>query len=110
MIVVDTDVVSYFWLQMTADRPAAARAARERDADWALPHLWRSEFRSVLRGYMTRDLMTLEEAQRSHQKAQEDLHDREHEVPARSVLQLVDDTRPYSSGRRRETPPAAAPV
>jgi predicted nucleic acid-binding protein len=41
---------------------------------------------------MTRELMTLDEAQRFHRKAQEDLQDREHEVSADAVLQLVDDT------------------
>lgn len=92
MIVVDTDVISYFWLRMTADRPAAARAVRERDADWAVPSLWRSEFRSVLRGYMTRDLMTLAEAQRYHEQALTDLRDQEYEVPADPVLRLVDET------------------
>lgn len=92
MIVVDTDVISYFWLQMTVDRPAAAQAARQRDADWVVPYLWRSEFRSVLRGYMTRDLMTLEEARRFHEQAQEDLRDREYEMAAAPVLRLVDDT------------------
>jgi predicted nucleic acid-binding protein len=92
MIVVDTDVISYFWLRMTVDRPAAARAARERDADWAVPYLWRSEFRSVLRGYMTRDLMTLEEAQQFHDQALEDLRGDEYEIPAAPVLELVDET------------------
>ena len=46
MIVVDNDVVSYFWLE--AGRTEAARRARERDADWHAPRLWRSEFRNVL--------------------------------------------------------------
>lgn len=92
MIVVDTDVISYFWLQMTVDRADAAQKARERDADWAVPYLWRSEFRSVLRGYLTRDLMTLEEARRFHEQAQEDLQDREYEMSAAPVLRLVDDT------------------
>ena len=92
MIVVDTDVISYFWLRMTVDRPAAARAARERDAVWAVPYLWRSEFRSVLRGYMTRDLMTLEEAQQFHDRALDDLRGNEHEIPPAPVLELVDET------------------
>jgi len=92
MIAVDTDVISYFWLQMTVDRSAAARAARERDADWAVPYLWRSEFRSVLRGYMTRDLMTLEEAKRFHNQALDDLRGHEYDIPTAPVLKLVDET------------------
>lgn len=92
MIVVDTDVISYFWLRMTVDRPAAARAVRERDAVWAVPRLWRSEFRSVLRGYMTRDLMTLDEAKQYADRAEQDLKGSEYEVPAKTVLRLVDAT------------------
>lgn len=50
MIVVDNDVISYFWLE--AGRTEAARKARDRDADWHAPHLWRSEFRNVLSQHM----------------------------------------------------------
>lgn len=92
MIVVDTGVISYFWLRMTVDRPAAARAVRERDAVWAVPRLWRSEFRSVLRGYMTRDLMTLDEAKQYADRAEQDLKGSEYEVPAETVLRFVDAT------------------
>lgn len=92
MIVVDTDVISYFWLRMSVDRPEAARDVRERDADWTVPYLWRPEFRSVLRGYMTRDLMTIEEANRFHDQALEDLRGHEYEIPAAPVLELVDET------------------
>jgi hypothetical protein len=100
MIVVDTDVTSYFWLQMTVDRSAAARAARERGADRVVPYLWRSEFRSVLRGYMTRDLMTLAEAKRFHNQALDDLRGHEYEIPAAPVLELVAETGPSPDGRR----------
>lgn len=96
MIVVDTDVISYFWLRMQSGRSGAAQAVRSRDADWAVPRLWRSEFRSVLRGYMTREWMSLGEAVQYARQAQQDLEGSEYEIPADAVLRLVDKTGHYS--------------
>ncbi len=39
MIVVDNDVISYFWIAMDTERSALAREARQRDADWVAPLL-----------------------------------------------------------------------
>ena len=61
MIVVDTEVIANFWLPTT--RSAAARGARRRDAQWAVPRLWRSEFCSVLRQYMLQSDLAYAEAQ-----------------------------------------------
>jgi hypothetical protein len=55
MIVVDNDVISYFWLD--AARSGAVREVRRRDSDWHAPVLWRSALRSMLRQHMLhRDL------------------------------------------------------
>lgn len=92
MIVVDADVISYFWLRMASDRSVAAQRARRRDADWVAPRLWRSEFRNVLRGYMRADLLTYSEAVWFAEKAEQDLRDREYEVDTPAVLKLVEQT------------------
>lgn len=92
MIVVDNDVISYFWLQQASDRSEAARAVRRRDADWAASRLWRSEFRNVLRGYMAMELMTHPEALRYAEQAEADMAGSEHEVRTADVLRLVDET------------------
>jgi hypothetical protein len=40
MIVVDNDVISYFWLRMDVERSALARKVRRRDDDWVTPELF----------------------------------------------------------------------
>ncbi|MCS3665760.1 type II toxin-antitoxin system VapC family toxin [Salinibacter ruber] len=92
MIVVDNDVISYFWIRMDADRAALAQDVRARDPGWVAPRVWRSEFRNVLRGYMAGDYMTLAEAVEYAQMAEEDLHGSTRPVPTPQVLQLVDET------------------
>lgn len=88
MIVVDNDVISYFWLEAT--RTAAARAVRERDADWVAPRLWQSEFRNVMYQHMRHRGLPLEDALRIVRDAEEDLANRTFEVQSESVLRLVD--------------------
>jgi len=88
MIVVDNDVISYFWLDAT--RTEAARAVRQRDGDWVAPRLWQSEFRNVLYQHMRHRDLPLEDALRIMRDAEEDLADRTFEVQSESVLQLVE--------------------
>lgn len=92
MIVVDTDVISYFWIRMDTERASLAQDARERDPDWVAPRLWRSEFRNVLRGYLAGGYMALDEALDYARMAEEDLRKSTRSVPTRRVLQLVDET------------------
>lgn len=92
MIVVDNDVISYFWIRIDTERASLAQDARERDSDWVAPRLWRSEFRNVLRGYMARDYMTLIEALEYARMAEEDLRESTRSVSTQRVLQLVDKT------------------
>ena len=92
MIVVDTDVISYFWIRMDTGRAALARRVRERDDDWVAPRVWQSEFRNVLRGYLAGDYMTLVEALDYAEMAEEDLRESTHLVPTQPVLELVSET------------------
>jgi len=88
MIVVDNDVISYFWLE--ADRTDAARATRERDADWVAPRLWRSEFRNVLYQHMRHRDLPLDDALRIAREVEADMDGQTYDVATADVLRLVD--------------------
>lgn len=60
MIVVDTNVIAY--LLIGGEKTAQARAAFLRDPEWAAPVLWRSEFLSVLAGYLRQESLSLRDA------------------------------------------------
>lgn len=87
MIVVDTNVVAY--LLLPGEHTATARAALKRDAVWAAPLLWRSEFRNVLALYLRQRYLTLEEALDVQSVAEELLAGREFTVQSAPVLQLI---------------------
>ena len=90
MIVVDTNVVAYLYLP--GIHTAKAEALLERDADWAAPLLWRSEFRNILTGYMRRKDLTFEQARRLQSEAENLLAGGEHDVDSQRVLELARDS------------------
>lgn len=87
MIVVDNNVLVYFWLP--GDFAELAEAAKDRDGSWAAPILWRSEFRNVLAGYLRRKDLTEAEANAAYLNAQKDLGAQEYTVPTEWIIKLV---------------------
>ena len=87
MIVVDTNTLAY--LYVPGEHTAKAEALLERDATWAAPVLWRSEFRNILAGYLRRKALTFEQAVAIQSEAEELLRDAEFEVDSAEVLELV---------------------
>ena len=90
MIVVDSNVIAYFYLP--GEHTAKAEALLEQDADWAAPLLWRSEFRNILAGYLRRNQLSFDLAVELQLEAEGLLAAGEHEVDSRQVLQLVRDS------------------
>ena len=90
MIVVDTNVLAYLYLP--TGFTAQAEELLERDAEWTAPVLWRSEFRSILAGYMRRKTLTFEEARALQTEAESLLAGNEYEVDSERVLELVRDS------------------
>jgi predicted nucleic acid-binding protein len=90
VIVVDTNVIADLWLP-SADTPRAERLLRT-DAEWCVPLLWRSEFRSVLSGLVRRQSMSLDAALRTASDAERQFNGREYAVPADRVLQAAVDS------------------
>lgn len=89
MIAVDNDVISYFWLE--AGRTEAARKARERDADWHAPRLWRSEFRNVLYQHMAHRGLSRADAQQIAETVEADMDGATYPVSSADVLRLSDE-------------------
>lgn len=87
MIVVDTNVVAYLYLETTWT-PAAERWLK-RDPDWAAPVLWRSELRNVLASQIFRGALTLDSAVAIQNEAESLLAHHEYEVESRVVLELA---------------------
>jgi predicted nucleic acid-binding protein len=90
MIVVDTNVVASLYLP--GEHTAKAEALLERDPEWAVPVLWRSEFRNVLTVYMRRRTITFEQAHRLQREAESLLSGSEFEVDSLGVLELARDS------------------
>jgi predicted nucleic acid-binding protein len=89
MIVVDTNVIAYFF--MRGEHTVAAEQLYERDTQWVAPVLWRSEFRNVLTGYMRKEGLSLEKAC-AIQSAAESLLEQEYESDSNAVLHLVSES------------------
>jgi predicted nucleic acid-binding protein len=87
MIVTDTDVISYFWLE--AERTPAARSVREMDDDWRAPPLWQSEFRNVLYQHMAHRDLPLDDALQIADRVDADMRDATVSVRTADVLRLV---------------------
>jgi predicted nucleic acid-binding protein len=87
VIVVDTSLIAYCWLN--GPQTETAQAVRAMDPDWHVPILWRSEFRSVLAGYTRHGAISLGQAQHIAGTVETELADAEHEIDSRMVLELA---------------------
>ena len=90
MIVVDTNILAYLYLP--TELSVSAEALLASDPDWAVPVLWRSEFRNILAGYMRRGRLTFDTVLAIQAEAEALVAGAEHEVGSRAVLELVRDS------------------
>lgn len=90
MIVVDTNVVAYLYIE--SEFTAKAEALLREDPEWAAPVLWRSEFRNVLAGALRRSFLSFDQARESASEAEALMAGNEHEVGTQQVLELVRDS------------------
>lgn len=90
MIVVDTNVLAYLYLP--TEFTTHAEALLEHDPEWVAPVLWRSEFRSILAGYLRQKTLAFDDARALQAEAESLLAGNEHEVDSQRVLEFVRDT------------------
>lgn len=90
-VVVDTNVVAYYWIPGPFNRQAVTlRVATD---DWLVPRLWRSEFRNVLAGFLRGGHMGVDEAKALAVAAEADLVDFERDVDSTAVIDLASSSR-----------------
>ena len=86
MIVVDTNIISYFYLNSVYSQ--IAEQVFKKDPIWSAPLLWRSEFRNVLTFYVRKEIITLPEAIEIFECSEELLKENEYEINSTQVLSL----------------------
>jgi predicted nucleic acid-binding protein len=91
MIVVDSNVVAYYWIN--GPRTEIARRVQARDSEWHVPILWRSEMRSILTGYLRDGSLSARQVIRLMSAAEESFVGREHIVPSDEVFRIAGETR-----------------
>lgn len=87
MIVADTNLLIYLYVQ--GQRTEESEAVLQLDALWAVPLLWRSEFRNSLLGLLRAHALQLDDALTMIDEAERWLTGREYNVLSRQVLTLA---------------------
>ena len=90
MIVVDTNIISYFYLN--SEFSPIAEQIFHQDPVWAVPILWRSEFRNVLSLYLRKEIIELSDAIEIIGLAEELLKENEYEINSFQVLRLSNES------------------
>ena len=90
MIVVDSNVIAYYWVN--GPLTGIAQDVQTKDSEWHVPMLWRSEMRSVLTGYLRDGSLSVEQITRLMSSAEESFLGREHIVPSDKVFKLAVET------------------
>ena len=88
MIVVDTNIISYFYLP--TDKTTDVERLFLQHPEWGAPLIWRSEFRNVLTLYLRKGLLTFDQAYTIQSEAEMLLSEYEFEVASFDVLRLVE--------------------
>lgn len=91
MIVVDTNIIAHTWL------PSEIKERIQKliyiDHEWIAPILWRSEFRSVLSKYIRKGLLSEAKANELASLAEEQMINREFNVPTKEVLSIIKNSK-----------------
>ena len=87
MIVADVNLIAY--LLLGGPDTELAEQVLERDAAWAAPVLWRSEFRNILAAYMRGRGLDIGAAWQAHELAEGLLSGHEYTLGGERVLGLV---------------------
>ncbi len=91
MIVADTNLIAYLFFETPHSEEATA--VHQKDAEWAAPVLWRSEFVNVVSLYLRKNIITYRDSLDALEFAQSALRGKEFNVSMYSVLQFVNESK-----------------
>ncbi len=91
MIVVDTNILSYFFLETVYSEKVITLF--KQDSLWYAPYLWKNEFRNVLALYLRKGLITIENAFFIMEKAEMFMEGNEFYTTSRHILTLVNESK-----------------
>ncbi|WP_420629700.1 type II toxin-antitoxin system VapC family toxin [Candidatus Leptofilum sp.] len=87
MIVVDSNIIAY-WL-LPGEKMALAEGVWQKDPNWIVPPLWKSEFRNILAQCLRHKKLSLSETQALEKEAETILKHKVYEVDSDWILRLV---------------------
>ena len=87
MIVADTNLIAYLWIP--GDHTSEAEHLLRQDSEWAVPLLWRSEFRNILAGAVRSGKLSLGLAVQLAEEAERLVAGKEYSVPSPRVLEAA---------------------
>jgi len=90
VIVVDTNVITYFYIN--SELSDFAEKLFQKEPNWIVPILWRSEFRNVLAFYIKRDVISLNDGIQIFELAESLFNENEYEVNSAQVLNLAHES------------------
>ena len=90
-IVVDTNIISYFYLN--TPNTGKAESLFQQVPGWYAPYLWRSEFRNVLALYLRKNLISVEDSFTAMENAERLMEGNEYHITSRHILMLVNDSK-----------------
>lgn len=88
MIVVDTNIIAYFFIPGL--HTACAEKALLKDNEWAAPFLWKSEFRNVVAGYLRQKRIGFATSLQIAGEAEKLLNKHEYIIPTEKIMELVE--------------------
>ena len=91
MIVVDTNIICYFWIPGV--KTQLAEGLMQKDPLWLVPVLWRSEFQNVLAGCLRRGDLTLTQVTEILESAESFFSGKEFFIPSTNVMKLVSESK-----------------
>lgn len=89
MIIVDTNIIAYFWLP--GEYSDNAKDLYKQDPEWAAPILWRSEFRSILSLYIRKKVLKISDAVEIIINAENMMRGNEFSIDSISLINIVNE-------------------